>query len=73
MVRLREEKNPGDLFLGVMMRDEEGVRGWTCLIWAPILSLLYKEWGTPEPQHSHLSIVFLLGEGQEREKRDKRR
>lgn len=73
LVKLREEKNPGDLFLGVMMRDGEGVRGWSCLIWTPILSLLYKELGTHKPQHLNLSIVFLLGEGQEREKRDKRR
>ena len=73
LVQWREEQNPGDLFLGVVMRDGEEVRGSSCLMWTPVLSLLGKELGGRKTQHLNLCIVFLFEEGEEREKRHKRR
>lgn len=68
LIKSREEKNPGDLLLGAVMRDEVGVRGRSCLIWTPILSRFCKKLGGNKTQHLNLSIVFLLGERKERKK-----
>lgn len=72
MIKPREEKNPGNLLLGIVMRDEVGVRGWSRLIWTPILRRLRKELGGSKTQHLNLSIVFLLGEGKGEKKREKK-